>query len=107
MSSKISKSELKDVIKEIVKGIFKEMSTTGAASPVSTPLAFSRRGSDPKEEVEELIDEGTADAEGYNIPSAFSGKGGSARGVAGSKALGYELTPTGKKDMERKGDRLR
>ena len=43
---------------------------------------------------------------GYNIPGAFSGRGGSKKGVAGSAALGYELTPQGKKDMQVKADKL-
>ncbi len=48
----------------------------------------------------------TGDVSGYNIPSAFARKGGSERGVAGSAALGYELTPIGKKEMQRSGDKL-
>lgn len=58
----------------------------------------------------------TGDVAPINLPGSkmpgtgksgwVSGKGGSARGVAGSAALGYELTPIGKKDMERKQDRV-
>lgn len=48
----------------------------------------------------------TGDVSGYNVPSAFSKKGGSHKGVEGSAALGYTLTPQGKKEMDRKGDRL-
>jgi hypothetical protein len=193
-SNKIKASELKNVIKEIVKGIFKEMSVTGAVGAVQTPHAFSKRNNPDEEVEEELLDEGisddnddktavkvafeiwhivtkvqfvdvnpktrskywkitlpdatyfrwlkldsrgtwsyvdsrtprdkdkwlvwnrsgqniketvASDGEGYNIPAAFSGKGGSKKAVQGSKSLGYELTPIGKKDMERKGDRLR
>ena len=58
---------------------------------------------DPKV-VKEMTTTGAVD--GYNIPSAFSKKGGSVKGVAGSAALGYTLTAAGKKEMERSGDRL-
>ena len=43
---------------------------------------------------------------GYMIPGAFARKGGSKKGVEGSAALGYTLTPIGKKEMEKTGDRL-
>jgi hypothetical protein len=48
----------------------------------------------------------TGAVSGFNVPSAFSRRGGSERGVEGSKSLGYELTPVGKKDMDRDGDAL-
>lgn len=55
-----------------------EMTTTGAVAPINLP---------------------------GNVKGGWvASKGGSARGVAGSKALGYELTPIGKKDMARKQD---
>ena len=57
-----------------------------------------------KKELEEMTT--TGDVSGYNVPSAFSGKGGSKKGVAGSAALGYTLTAVGQKEMERQGDRL-
>jgi hypothetical protein len=75
MSESIKKSELEAVIKEIVKGILKEMTTTGAV-------------------------------DGFNIPGAFARKGGSQRGVQGSRKLGYELTKTGEKEMSRSPDKL-
>lgn len=107
LKESIKKSELKKIIKEIVTGIFKEMTTTGAVSPVSTPKAFSKK-SLKQEDEEEKLDEmtTTGDVSGYNIPSAFSRKGGSKRGVDGSSKLGYDLTPIGKKEMERPGDKL-
>jgi hypothetical protein len=81
------------------------MSTTGAASPISTPMAFSKKNNVKEDEkIEEMTV--TGDVSGYNVPSAFSRKGGSHKGVAGSAKLGYELTPLGKKDMERQGDTL-
>ena len=48
----------------------------------------------------------TSAVSGYNVPSAFSKRGGSIGGVKGSESLGYELTPIGKKDMDRNGDKL-
>ena len=48
----------------------------------------------------------TGNVSGYNIPAAFSRRGGSQRGVAGSSKLGYDLTPIGKKEMNRRGDTL-
>ena len=49
----------------------------------------------------------TGGVEGYNIPAAFSRKdGGSKKGLDGSNALGYELTPQGKKDFDRHPDRM-
>ena len=43
---------------------------------------------------------------GYNVPGAFSKRGGSVAGVKGSEALGYTLTPAGKKEMNRSADKL-
>lgn len=48
----------------------------------------------------------SAGTPGYNIPGAFSRRGGSKKGIAGSAALGYTLTATGKKDMDLKADKL-
>lgn len=48
----------------------------------------------------------SAGTTGYNIPGAFSKKGGSEAGVEGSESLGYTLTGIGKKDMQRHADRL-
>jgi len=48
----------------------------------------------------------SAGTPGYNVPGAFSRKGGSKAGVEGSRKLGYELTPVGKKDMEMPADKL-
>ena len=58
---------------QVQKSKIKEMTTTGAVTPLNLPTWVSRRG-------------------------------GSERGIAGSAALGYELTPIGKKDMNRKQD---
>jgi hypothetical protein len=102
---KITKSNLARLIREIVKGIIKvkEQTTTAAVSPVTTPMAFKKKTE------EEQIDEMTttnSGTPGYNIPGWVSRKGGSKKGVEGSAALGYELTPIGKKEMERPGDKL-
>jgi len=48
----------------------------------------------------------TGDVSGFNVPGWVSRKGGSKKGVEGSAALGYELTPMGKKEMQRTGDKL-
>ena len=57
------------------------------------------------ETLEEMSDASMAGA--YNIPAAFSRKeGGSTKALDGSKALGYELTPQGKKDFERHPDAM-
>jgi hypothetical protein len=75
MPSKVKRAELEGLIKEIVRGILKEMTTTG-------------------------------DVSGFNIPAAFARKGGSKGGVAGSKAIGYNLTKAGEEEMNRPADRL-
>lgn len=61
-----------------------------------------------KKKEEETIDEDTTTSavSGYNIPGAFASKGGSKKGIAGSAALGYELTNQGKKDMSRPADKI-
>lgn len=43
---------------------------------------------------------------GYNIPGAFSRRGGSVKGVKGSEKLGYTLTPAGEQEMKREADKL-
>lgn len=48
----------------------------------------------------------TGAVSGYNIPAAFSRRGGSDRGVEGSRKLGFELTPLGKKQMNKQGDKI-
>ena len=53
----------------------------------------------------------TGDVSPINLPGNVKGgwvsaRGGSSRGVAGSKSLGYELTPIGKQDMARKQDKV-
>jgi hypothetical protein len=190
----IQKSQLKSLIKEIVRGILKEsitplsgmeeMSGTGAASPVTGPMAFGKKkirevGSpslsvypanytevshyirirkkpstgefmvawfsngrfngdktyytddigdayDTFKAMQPQVDNANAmsgarttdqpplsemtttdsGTSGYNVPGAFARKGGSERGVAGSKKLGYTLTSIGKKDMEKSADKL-
>ena len=55
---------------------------------------------------EYLTETVTGDVSGFQVPGWVSRKGGSKAGVAGSAALGYELTPMGKKEMQRTGDKL-
>ena len=43
---------------------------------------------------------------GYLIPGAFSKRGGSEKGIEGSESIGYNLTPSGKKEMQRSADKL-
>lgn len=105
-------SPLAELVQAIVQTVVKEMEEpveemtgTAAASPVSTPMAFSKRN---VEQEEEQIDEmtTTGDVSGYNIPAAFAKKGGSSKGVEGSEKLGFTLTPIGKKEMSRTADKL-
>lgn len=117
--NKIKKSQLTALISEIVKNITAEilkkkkveeeggagashggMSVTANASPVNGPNAFKKKN------IKEMTttDGGTP---GYQIPGAFAREGGSKAGVAGSAKLGYQLTPIGQKEMNRKGDKLK
>ncbi len=57
-----------------------------------------------KETLKEMTTTGAAD--GFNVPGAFSRRGGSKKGVEGSRKLGYELTPRGKKDSQLEADKL-
>jgi hypothetical protein len=59
---------------------------------------------DPDKNIDEVTT--TGDVGGYNIPAAFTKKGGSQRGLNVSSNMGYELTSIGKKEMNRKADRL-
>lgn len=44
MPNKVKRSELEGLIKEIVRGILKEMTTTGDVSGFNIPAAFTRKG---------------------------------------------------------------
>ena len=46
------------------------------------------------------------EAGSYNIPQAFSRRGASEKGIAGSAKLGYELTSAGKKELNRTPDKM-
>ena len=135
----IKKSDLTSIIKEIVKGVFKEMQEPPTTIPMDTPYgvidtqtkkviykttyknrARAIRVADAKDNkygayrykamilkdtpVNEMTTTGAVS--GYNVPSAFSKRGGSMGGVKGSESLGYELTTIGKKDMDRDGDNI-
>lgn len=56
------------------------------------------------DEINEMTTTGAV--QGYNIPAAFSRRGGSDKGVKGSAKLGYKLTPEGEKEMDRSADKL-
>jgi hypothetical protein len=90
-------------VKENAAGAPGGMTTTANVSPVTGPKAFKKT---EEEQVNEMTttDGGTS---GYNIPGAFSRKGGSAAGVKGSESLGYTLTSIGKQDMNLKADKLK
>lgn len=105
LKESMTRKELKSVVKEIVSGIFKEMTATAAVSPVSTPKAFVKKNKQEEEKIDEMTTTGAVS--GYNVPGAFSRKGGSKSGVEGSAALGYDLTPIGKQEMERPADKLK
>ncbi|TRO56372.1 hypothetical protein E2P64_06035 [Candidatus Bathyarchaeota archaeon] len=100
----MKKSQLEGLIREIVRGIFREMTTTGAVSPIATPKAFKKTEEEEEQQITETntTDGGTS---GYQIPGWLSPKGGSKKGLAGSAALGYTLTPIGKKEMNRPADK--
>jgi len=54
--------------------------------------------------ISEMTD--TGGVSGYNVPAAFSSRGGSEAAVDVSKRLGFQITPQGEEDMERKADKL-
>lgn len=135
MQESIKKSALKALVAEIAKVVIKEMMTKEGRMSLSSLSvspnlkstccqAVSAGKTDTKKDgkitgicskcknhatftksVNEMTttDSGTP---GYNIPGWVSRKGGSKRGIEGSRSLGYDLTPIGKKDMERMGDKL-
>ena len=112
----VKKSDLSKLIQEIAKRIVTEIdvdeqSTTGAASPVTGPTALKKKKVMDEEQIDEMTTTSggggsSAGTTGYNIPGAFSRRGGSEKGIKGSEKLGYKLTPTGKKDMQRSADKL-
>lgn len=56
------------------------------------------------ENISEMTTSGAAGS--YNIPQAFSRRGASEKGIAGSAKLGYELTSAGKKELNRTPDKM-
>jgi hypothetical protein len=84
-----------------------EESATSAVAPVNGQLPINKRvmENDDEEYLEEISCASSAGA--YNIPAAFSKReGGSSAAMKGSKSLGYELTPQGKQDFNRKPDAM-
>ena len=104
----IKKAGLSRQYEALMQGIFDlpiaEFDKRAAAIGELTKKAYQLVGKtyEPLEEMT-TTDGGTP---GYNIPGWVSRRGGSKRGVEGSRKLGYELTPTGEKEMNRKGDAL-
>lgn len=84
-----------------------EMTGTGAVAGYSTPFAFkkqSKRKTMENNGISEMTT--TGDVAGYNIPGSFAKKGGSKKGIDVSSEMGYELTPIGRKEMNRTADKL-
>ena len=84
-----------------------EESATSVVAPVNGKLPINKRvmENDDEEYLEEISCASSAGA--YNIPAAFSKReGGSSAAMKGSKSLGYELTPQGKQDFNRKPDAM-
>lgn len=94
-SEKISRKELKEIIKETLRTILREMEE------------IKKKKKKEEEPLEEMTT--TSAVEPINLPGNVRGgwvspRGGSKRGVAGSDKLGYHLTPIGKQEMNRKRD---
>ena len=109
--NKISKSDLNSLVRLIVKRIVNEIknknedieeeSGTAALSPSTVTVSLQKKEF-PLDEMT-TTDGGTT---GYLIPGAFSKRGGSEKGIEGSESIGYNLTPSGKKEMQRSADKL-
>lgn len=84
---------------DAANGTVKEDSVAASASPITGPNAFAK-----KKTMQEMTTTGAV--QGYNVPGAFSSRGGSKAGIEGSEKLGYTLTNAGKKDMNRSADKL-
>lgn len=113
LQEKVTKKELKEVIKATLKTILSEMAQNPRWTIKLKELVQSEE-EDDQEELDEMTT--TGDVAPINLPGSkmpgtgksgwVAGKGGSHRGVAGSEALGYTLTSIGKQDMQRKQDRV-
>jgi len=106
----MKQSDLKSLVKIITKTLLEELTTeesaTGAVAPATGKLPLQRRIMEDEEE-EKIEESSVTGGEGYTIPAAFSkNDGGSKKALAGSNALGYELTPIGKKDLARRPDKM-
>lgn len=94
----ISRSELKEIVKETIRAILKEITEK------SVP---KKEDEEEEEEINEMTT--TSAVAPINLPGNVRGgwvskQGGSKRGIEGSRSLGYELTPLGAKDFNRKQD---
>jgi hypothetical protein len=123
---KIYRSQILSLVERIVEGVVKEVETAktkiqekkrwtvklekeqsgaSAAGPVN-----GKKDSDQEKPLEEMTTTSggggsSAGTPGYNIPGAWAG-GSLEKNKKHIEVLGYTLTPTGKKDMERAGDNL-
>ena len=96
---KMTRGQLKEVVKQVIKAILKEMADLEEEEDPTELAEITTTAASP-----------AINLPGSKVPSGRSGwvskAGGSERGVAGSKSLGYELTPIGKKDMARPQDKV-
>lgn len=92
------KTRAEKIVQQSLGGVDEETGTA-AVSPISTPFAFKKQ-----KPLDEMTTTGAVS--GYNVPGFLSKRGGSAAGVKGSEKLGYTLTPAGRDEMNRSGDRL-
>ena len=106
----MKQSDLKTLVKLITKTLLEELKTeetaTGAVAATNGKLPIQRKIMEEDEE-EKIEESSVTGGEGYTIPAAFcKNNGGSKKALAGSDSLGYELTPIGKKDLERQPDKM-
>ena len=93
---------------ETEPSIEQEQSCAAGAGPVTGPNAFKKKSKyHPLEEMTTTSGGGgsSAGTPGYNIPGAWSG-GNMEKNKKHIEVLGYTLTPQGKKEMKRAGDKL-
>lgn len=86
------------IVKEIGDGKIKEMTGTSATSPVTGPKAF--KSIDNDETIDEMTT--TSAVSGYNVPGAFTNKINRKDRI---EVLGYTMTPEGRKEYNRPGDK--
>lgn len=96
--NKLIQEIVRRVVREINQGKLKEMTTTAAVSPVTSPKVFKKNSEE--EAIEEMTT--TSAVSGYNVPGAFTNKMDRKDRI---EVLGYTMTPEGKKEYNRPGDK--